>query len=54
MSEEVAKITHDVLAGTLLVVSNLAHILFDSCASYFFVLHGFFFHKLIGPLATLS
>lgn len=53
MIEEEEKTTHDVVAGTLLVYSNLACILFDSGANYYFVSHGFC-NKLIRPLATLS
>ncbi|KAL7601823.1 hypothetical protein Lser_V15G22791 [Lactuca serriola] len=53
MSEEEAKENHDVVAGTILVDSNIARILFDSGASYSFVSHSFCL-KLIGPLATLS
>ena len=52
MTMEEAKETDDVVAGTILVDSQLAHALFDSGASYSFVSHTFS-KKLDGPLATL-
>ncbi|KAL4556350.1 hypothetical protein LXL04_038999 [Taraxacum kok-saghyz] len=52
MTMEEAKETEDVVAGTILVDSHLAHVLFYSGASYSFVLHAFS-KKLDGPLATL-
>ena len=41
MTLDEAKETEDVVAGTLLVDTNLAHVLFDSGASYSFVSHDF-------------
>lgn len=44
MSEEEEKTTHNVIVGTLLVDSNVAHTLFDLDASYSFVSHDFVIH----------
>ena len=52
MTMEEAKETEDVVAGTILVDSHLAHVLFDSGASYSFVSLEFC-KKLDGALATL-
>ncbi|KAL4571465.1 hypothetical protein LXL04_018225 [Taraxacum kok-saghyz] len=52
MTVEEAKETEDVVAGTILVDTNLGHVLFDSGASYSFVSYDFC-KKLDGPLVTL-
>ena len=53
MTEEEAKTTQDVVAGTLLIDSNLARVLFDSGATHSFVSYAFC-QNLTGPLATLD
>ena len=52
MDKEEAKETDNVVAGTIIVDSQLAYVLFDSGASYSFVSYDFC-KKLDGPLATL-
>ena len=53
MTEEEAKTTQDVVAGTLLIDSNLARVLFDSGATHSFVSYAFC-QNLVGPLTTLD